>query len=1020
MKAYFRIMSIISLLTASILTAFCQDMPTTIPLKGDDQVRALADHLTHLKVPQASRVTYEAFLESDVPTRQDVALQDERLQQLSILLNALDAKHPHALYDLDQFHRQYQATHAGHIAAVALGNHYYYDKKYQNAVAYYKGVPLDHLEEDQVAEISFKKGYALFHQKKFDLASTSFQHAATVKGSYFFPAQYYLGMCHFYNEKYDQAAASFHRASPSAKFKSDIPYYLVQIYFNQKDYQRVIDYGLKQIDASHVSHKAEIKKFIGKSYYELDQQTLALQYMEDAQAGDAQINSTDNYQLGVLYFNQLDYKQSINHLKEVALQSDEMGEQAAYYLSHAYLKTNQKELAASAFAQVRRQASNPSIKEEATYNAGLLSAELGRDREAVNTLMNIKASSDYYQSAQEALFNLFSHTKDYKHALSILGQLDTQRPLLKKAEQKLHYQYAKQLISEGGTKEAMKHLEQAISTPVNTQIVANSYYLLSYLLHGSGRFAESQSRLSAFVPISTQADLTYQIQHHYIKGYNAFKQSKYGEAKIAFTDFLHDVQTHPGVIDNNIHADALVRRGDCHFTVNQYEQSLQDYRQAYGMKSSNQDYIYYQIAMLYGLENDPIQKLVILEDLVDTYKRSPYVDDALLESGKTYLSLGQFDQAARPLQALVRSHANSSLKSDALMSLGLISFNKGSNAEAINYYKQVFEGNYSAQQGQDALLALQEIYVNDLKQPEAYITFVESVTGGAVTDVVRDSLNFQPALRAYKNAEYEEASTLFSKYIKEFVNGLHIAQARYLRGETYTLNKMYHKAYSDYKYIVDQGPGPYYEKALTKASIIAYNELQRFDEALSLFRLFDELSLNEEDRLKTISGAMRSAYRSNQSDATLQYAQRIIKSKSANAQLQREADYYASVVLYQQGSYDEALKPLNRLSELASSDKAAEARYLIAKIYWHKQELNIAEEMSRLAIKKNTTYPYWVAKSILLLSDILIAKENYFSAKAGLEAILEHFSEDDSITDEARKKLKNLEQRTQTVQPQGE
>lgn len=43
------------------------------------------------------------------------------------------------------------------------------------------------------------------------------------------------------------------------------------------------------------------------------------------------------------------------------------------------------------------------------------------------------------------------------------------------------------------------------------------------------------------------------------------------------------------------------------------------------------------------------------------------------------------------------------------------------------------------------------------------------------------------------------------------------------------------------------------------------------------------------------------------------------------------------------------------------------------------------------ASAKNSAYPYWVAKGLILLSDISMQKNDIFNAKAALEAVQENF-----------------------------
>ena len=68
----------------------------------------------------------------------------------------------------------------------------------------------------------------------------------------------------------------------------------------------------------------------------------------------------------------------------------------------------------------------------------------------------------------------------------------------------------------------------------------------------------------------------------------------------------------------------------------------------------------------------------------------------------------------------------------------------------------------------------------------------------------------------------------------------------------------------------------------------------------------------------------------------------------------------------------------------------------------------LAERHCHSANESNANYPYWVAKSLILLSDIAVEKNDLFNAKAPLEAVIENFQGDPTITQEAQQKLDHI------------
>ena len=96
---------------------------------------------------------------------------------------------------------------------------------------------------------------------------------------------------------------------------------------------------------------------------------------------------------------------------------------------------------------------------------------------------------------------------------------------------------------------------------------------------------------------------------------------------------------------------------------------------------------------------------------------------------------------------------------------------------------------------------------------------------------------------------------------------------------------------------------------------------------------------------------------------------------------------------------------LQAVVDLSDNEQTAEARYLLAEILYLQKSTAAAETSTRNAISQNSDYPYWVAKSMILLSDIFVDKNDLFNARAALEAVLENFKEDPALTKVAQTKL---------------
>lgn len=96
--------------------------------------------------------------------------------------------------------------------------------------------------------------------------------------------------------------------------------------------------------------------------------------------------------------------------------------------------------------------------------------------------------------------------------------------------------------------------------------------------------------------------------------------------------------------------------------------------------------------------------------------------------------------------------------------------------------------------------------------------------------------------------------------------------------------------------------------------------------------------------------------------------------------------------------------------QYTDNEQTAEARYLLAEMDFRDGKLDESEAACRNAFGESAAYPFWVAKSLILLSDVLVKKEDLFNAKAALEAVVENFTEDEALVAEAQAKIKAIEQ----------
>ena len=919
------------------------------------------------------------------------------------------------------FIREHSPGPLANRALVEVANYYYNAKKYDQALEYFERIPTYQLSRSERAEVKFKMGYANFVKKKFAQAKGHFDEVKEYSNSeYYYPTNYYLAMIAFYDGDYDAALRGFRLVEKSRQYERDVPYYIAQILFAEKKYDELIAYAEPYARAASIRKAKEMNQLVGQAYFEKGNYAAALPYLEAYANMMGRLTETEWYQLGYAQYQQQKYEAAAESFSRLDNTESEMGQFAAYYIGDSYLKLDDKQNARGAFGRASRMAFDADIQQEALINYAKLSYELQFDREAITALQSIRPGSKYYNESQRIMADIFLNTRDYERALGILESVPNKTPELKEAYQKVSFYRALQEYQAGRTQEAKRLLQKSINVPIDPSVRAQATYWLGTIAHDERDYQQSIQLMNQFLtlakPLRNLPDESSVFTANYTNGYNYLKLEDYNTALNYFQDAVAGIKRNKGFIQSefvkgNVLGDATVRAGDALFKRNRYNDAAKFYDEAIERRYSGFVYALYQKAIIEGLRGSAADKLLALESIVSSYPRSDFADDALYEMGKTYQQQRQFNEAIKPLQRLVRDYkGKSDLVNPALLRLGLITYNQGSYNTAINYYKQVFAGNPTAEEAQTALTALEQIYVNDLGDPDGYFTFLETVPGYQVGNFSRDSINFRAAEVQFENANYDKAVLALTEYLNKFPRGANRLQALYYRGDSYFALKQYTPALNDYDAVIGAGQSRYYAKALEKAALLAYNHSEDFTKSYEYYSRLAQVAGNAEQEFAAALGAMRSAYRSGQTQAAAQWANQVRDNPNATADNRAFANFYLGKLAYDTKQYSDARTSLTEvISVKPESEIAAESRYLLANMLYQQQRLDEANTFANNSIGPNGAYPYWVAKTLILISDISRDQGDIFSARGALEAVIENFDGDPELVQEARQKLAQLD-----------
>ena len=920
-------------------------------------------------------------------------------------------------------------------AALEIGNYYFESKKYEQALDYYDLAPSSASSGAVRDEIRFKKGYSYFLTDRCPQAQTAFSGLKeNTKSEWYYPANYYHAFCSFKAGRYDDAAKSFQRCEQAPEYSKNVPYYLTQIYFAKKQYDLVISYGGSKAKDEQLKNRAELNQLVGQAYFEKGDYKRALPYLEYAATNlRTQLRSVDFYQLGYAQHQNGFYKQAITNFEaQTKMDKDNaMGQNGLYHLADCHLRNNNKHAARTYFGQAAALNYDLSVKDDAQINYAKLSYELKLDREALVALQSIPSTSRNYEDAQALMGELFLNTRDYDRAVATLEGVKNRTPRLDEIYQQVCYLRGLQLYNDKQHDEARRFFNKSLENPINKRTAALCSYWLGSISNEKGEYNFSKNHIAAFLnqaksynDLPEESNLT---MGNYIQGYNLLKQNDYTNALTSFKQTVDGIKRNLKTIQSEqiksgVLGDAILRAGDCHFKRNQYRDALTYYDEAISKKYDGFEYAIFQKAVIKGLTGNPLDKVIALEDLVKTYPNGRFTDDALFQIGDTYTEMGRLDQAVPPFRRIVTDfRGRSSLINKALLKLGLISYNQGNSTKALEYYKQVFDNNPDNTEAKDALAAIEEIYVRDLNRPDEYFAFLETRPGYNVNTASKDSVTFQSAEFQYQDGRYALAIEGFTNYLAKYPNGRYVLPAYFMRAESYSQSSVskFDMALKDYAYVVGKGPSKNYMKSCEKASLLAYNYTKDYASALEFARKWEESAVSESARFEAQVLVMRSAYATNNSAVLTEYAQKVSTATLASPEQAATANYYLGKMSYDRGDFDRAQPYLQRVTQSSTTIIMAESYHLLAQILYRQRNYDKAEELIGNANQSSAGYDDWIARNLILLSDVYAAKGDKSSATAALEAVLENYKGDPKIIAEAREKYNKLNGAAPTNQPKG-
>ena len=873
-----------------------------------------------------------------------------------------------------------------------LAEYYFREKNYGEAVKLYENADIDNLSNREIADMKFHQGYCYFTQKQFDKAITLFNAIRQLpKDPNYIDANYYYGFICFYRKEYGEALTAFTVVQDNPTYEKVVPYYVANIYLAQGKKDEAIAYAEARLKKGNQYYDAELRQLVGHGYYEKQDFTRALPYLEQYVNRSKKVSREDLYELSYCYYQTKDWNKAIAGFKQLGGKEDSLAQNSMYLLGDAYLRTGQKGNARNAFLFCSMNSSNVKQKEISKFNYAKLSYELGYQDVALTELQGFLQQypqSDYAREGRELLIGVLAGTNNYKDALSLLDSLDHPSDNARRLIPRILYGRATELVNDGLLIEADGLLDKVLKDPNNGSVLPYAEFWKAEISYRLNKIDDAIRYYLEYLKNPAVNGEVNPTDARYNLGYCFLKKENYRQAQ----GFFEQVARAPKIGSSPLEQDAYVRDADCCYMNRDYKTALNMYNKVVDLSWPAADYATFQKAMIAGVSNGK-QKIALLNSISRMYPSSSLSADVNMEAAGTYLANEQYQEALPYLKNVLRSPTADALKPKAYLQSGIALYNLNKNAEALNQYDSLLRQYPNSPEAQDALDNAKTIYVEEGRSSE-YVSFAKGM-GVEVTASQEDQLAYEEAEVQFNNGNFDGAIQRFEAYLAKFPDGKYSLEANYYKSEIYFSRKDWAKAVVGYAAVADKVPNKFGEKSLLQAARLYFFNLKDYANAEKYFSKLKDFTTSEENKMEAMRGLLRCQYELQQWTDAVANSKELLAQKGVSTDDKVLATMAIAKSYQVNGDCTTALQYFRSAAGLTKSAYGAEARYNVAECLFKGNELKDAEKAAFEVVNKSGSYEEWVTKSYLLLGDIYFAEKDYFNAKATYQSIVENAKMED-------------------------
>ncbi len=897
-----------------------------------------------------------------------------------------ERKDPRCVEVLLRVAKEYPTSDQSTQALLTVGDWYWYQKDWHQAIDYYGKTAISKLGNDQRNLYTYREALAYLNCGVAEKAAPLFASLRGERG-YSYAADYYTAYLQYLKGDYDKSYDSFKAIAESVEEAEGIEplYYMTQIEYLRGQYDNVIGHANTLISKRPVAELLpELHRVAGLSHFKKGDLAAARRHLEEFVKATDCPNDDAIYALAATEYADGEYGQAKKRFQTLTDRNNILAQGSYLYLGQIAEMEGDMNASAMAFKKAADMAFDRNVAETALYNYIASNSKGGNVPFASSIAMHedfLKRypASVYASEVEESLASAFFHENDYAKALEAINRVKNPTTGTLTTKQKILYKLGCSEISTGQLSSAATHLREAASMGnVDASLAAESSLWLGDALYLSGDYAGAE--LAYSTALRGKLEASNAILARYGLAYSQFQSRQWKEAEKNFKSIAEN-----SMAATDIRGNALIREADCLLYLKQYQQAASIYQRAVNGNMGDVDYAAFRHAVVAGVTEGTDRKMKELDSFLIDRQGSRWTPEVLLEAGQTLAALDRPDKATPYFERLSREYPQNNQSRAGVLALALSYMKQGDTDKAEAAYKEIIGTWPTSEEASVANEDMRRIAAANGTLME-YAQFLSGIKGAPQIDPDEmDAITFESAETAY--ADNASATQKLEKYVEQYPDGRYLANALMDLAEAADNSGDYDKALTYLNRLLSERE----DAAQVPAALYLKAQLLE-DGGDKAGALESYLALETRGGLdfspEATAGVMR-----NTSDAKqrTEYARRLMAMGGVTPEDAEDAKFYEASGLLRGSDTKAGIEALEKLASTPDNLSGAKAAVELGEWYLEKGDTKEALAVLEKFTDAGSIHSYWLARGFIALSDAYKAEGNEYLAKEYLKSLKENY-----------------------------